>query len=315
MRPCHRVLEARLASGVSLLPAADETLRDEHQRMLPGPGAGVFVLSSAEASLDAADALELRVGLEDCALEIPASRARFPGMPHALRVDAAWEAAPTEDEPAATLAVRIARAEDSGWGSLADDPALARVWEVATERFAAVGVELVLEAETTLPATGPLRYGADMRGLSVLDDEVRARLQADEVDARFVPVVLVRCLEFDEPTGTRMRPLGHATRIPGSIADARTPSLVVLAAGDCNASTEAVPTFDPERHGLVLAHELAHYLGLSHVDATTGAHLAGDDDEALMRSSIALDVDPDDAWLSPAQAIVLRRHPDVVLAR
>lgn len=313
-RTCHRVLEARLRSGASLLPEPDAALLDEHQRFEPGPGAGVFVLSTAEAPLDRADTLELRVGLYDCELKIPASRARFPGMPHALTVDAAWEPAPTDTLPDATLAVRLARAEDSGWGTLADDPALAEAFAVAAERFADVGVELVVEAEATFPATGTLRYGADMLGLDALDAEVRARLQGSADDARFVPVVLVRCLEFDDPVaGSRLRPMGQASRIPGSMADARTPSLVVLAAGDCGDGSDPTPSLEPERHGLVLAHELGHYLGLLHADEPSGAHVAGDVGQRLMDSTIALEVDADEGWFSQAQALVLRRHPDVVI--
>lgn len=314
-RACHRVIEARLASGASLLPADDQTALDQHQRLLPGPGGGVFVLSTTEAPLADADTLELRVGLEDCALGIPASRARFPGMPRTLRVDTAWEPAPEGPPLDATVAVRLARAEDSGWGSRADDPALARAWEVAAERFADVGITLELEAEALVPATGVLGYEADMLALDGLLQQVRTHLQGDPDDARFVPVALVRCLELDDPAhGTRMRPVGQATRIPGSLADVHTPSLVVLASGDCDVSSEPTPRLDPDRYGIVLAHELGHYLGLLH-DDHDGAHLAGNDEQRLMRSTLAQSVDTDQAWFSPAQGTVLRRHPDVVLGR
>lgn len=311
-RACHRVAEGRLASGRALLPGNDEAAEAEHQRLRPGPGGAVVVLSSTVAPLDEADVLELRIELVDCALGIPASRARFPAMPHALEVDAAWDDAPAEPDGLATVGVRILRAEDSGWGPLAQDPALAEAWGVAVERFADAGVELVLQAEVATEAVGTVRYGADMLGFGELDAEVRATLQASPDDSRFVPVVLVRCLQTEDATGTTgLRPLGQTTRIPGSLADPRTPSLVVLAAGDCG-SEEAVPVLEPTGQGLVLAHELAHYLGLLHVDHD-GDHLPAGDDEQLMRSSIALDVEPDDAWLSAAQAVVLRRHPDVVV--
>ncbi len=312
-RACHRVVEARLASGAVLLPAAGEERLASHQRSEPGPGGLVMVLSTTTAPLHEADTLELRIALEDCALAIPASRARFPAMPHTLRVDAAWEAEPATPETPATVAVRMLRAEDSGWGDTSEDPALAEAWAVAADRFADAGLELVLEDEVTVPATGAVRYGADMLAFASLDAEARTRLQTEPDDARFVPVVLVRCLEADDPaSGTRSRPAGQTTRIPGSFADPRTPSLVVISAGDCNLGESAAPTLDPERYGLVLAHELAHYLGLFHADFD-GDHLPAADDEQLMRSTIAVGVDPEEAWLSTAQAEVLRRHPDVVL--
>lgn len=311
-RTCHRVVEARLASGASLLPEHDAVPLAEHQRLQPGPGAGVFVLSSTAAPLHEADTLEIRVALVDCDLGIAASRARFPGMPHALAVDAAWESEPSTTD--ATLAVRVIRAEDSGWGSTAEDPVFAEAWAVASERFADVGVELVLEAEIPVPAFGPVRYAADMLGFDALDQRVREHAQADPSDGRFVPVALVPCLEYDDPTGgTRMRPMGQTTRIPGSLADARTPSLVALSAGDCEGDGSGFSA-DPQRLGIVLAHELAHYLGLLHGDFD-GAHLAGDEAQQLMHSGIAVHVDPHDAWFSPDQAVVLRRHPDVVFSR
>lgn len=311
-RACHRVVEARLGSGADLLPAEGEDLLPQHQRLPSGPGGGVFVLSSTGQPLVEADVLELRVALEDCALGISASRARFPGMPRTLRVDAAWES--HTDETTASVGVRILRAEDGGWGTVADDPVLAGAWEVAVERFADAGIELRLEAEALGPVTGNLRYGADMLAFDPLLAEVRRSLQGSPDDARFVPLALVRCLEADDPTtGTRVRPMGQSTRIAGSLADPATPSLVVVSAGDCDGSPDAAPTLDAERHGLVLAHEIAHYLGLWHVDHE-GDHLLAADDEQLMRSSIALAVEPDDAWLSAAQAEVLHRHPDVVLA-
>ncbi len=314
-RPCHRVLEARWSSGSMLMPADGQGLQPEHQRFVPGPGGGVFVMSTNEAPLSQADTLELHLGLYDCGLEIPASRARFPGMPHRIRIETASEAESHSNAPTATVAVRLARAEDSGWGSMDQDPMLAQAWAVAVERFADIGIELSLEAETTVPMTDIVEYEADMVAFGSLQQQVHERLQHDQSDARFVPVALVRCLDYTNPTGTgRSRPLGQATRVPGSIAERTTPSLVVVASGDCDRGSDAQPSQAAERYGVVLAHEIGHYLGLFHSDTELGRHLPTTMEQALMDSAIATRIDPDQAWFSGAQAAVMRRHPDVVIS-
>ncbi|MCH9680524.1 MAG: hypothetical protein K0V04_03740 [Deltaproteobacteria bacterium] len=311
---CHRVMRAQWSSGEIVVPEQGTAPSDGHQHLVPGPGAGVFVMSTNVEPLHEADTLELELGLFDCGLAIPASRARFPGMPRTVRVDVASEPEPTESSPTATVAVRLARAADSGWGPMAEDPALWDAWAVAVERFADIGIELRLEAELELPDAGVTEYGADMIGLASLQQHVHAQLQADPTDARFVPVALVRCLDYEDPTATsRSRPVGQATRIPGSLADAATPSLVVLAGGDCQAGPDATLIHDPARYGVVLAHEIGHYLGLFHVDTALGSHLPAAGDERLMASTIAQAIDPERAWFSPAQATVLLRHPDVVI--
>lgn len=309
---CHGLLEARLGDGTSLIPEPDGELLDTHQRSYPGPSAGVFVLSSALEPLEGPDSIELRIAVSDCALGIPASRLRFPEMASQVRVEVATEPLAAMTSPA-RLGVRMLIAEDSGWGTMADDPALAQLWTTTVERFAAIGVELELEAEGRIPAVGELRYEGDMFELRELHDHALACLRRDEDDHRFVPVVLVPCLRFDDPIAMTVSVhLGQSPRIPGSFAEATSPSLVVLASGSCNANAEPAPSKEPEHHGLILAHEIGHYLGLHHVDQPLGEHLVGEADERLMDSGIALGGDVESSWFGPAEAEVLLRHPDVV---
>lgn len=311
-RVCHDLLEARLGDGSSLIPAQAGAWLDEHQRSLPGPFAGVFVLSSAALPLAGPDTLTVRIRVSDCVLGIDASRARFPDMATRVRVDVATEPTVTDDAPA-RLGVRLLIAQDSGWGLMANDPALAQLWATAVERFAAIDVALELQSETMLPAVGELRYEADMFELRALHEQALACSSSGDADERFVPVVLVPCLRFEDPIAmTIANSLGQTTRIPGSLAAETSPSLVVLATGSCNDAQPPSPSLSAEHHGLILAHELGHYLGLHHVDAPIGEHLAGGPTEQLMRSTIGQSVDADAAWFSPAQADVLRRHVDVV---
>lgn len=310
-RACHRVAEAALGSGPALLPDKAEPLGPHHQRLAPGPGAGVFVLSTTEAPLAEADTVRLRLALEDCALGIPASRARFSGMPTALRIDIASAPEPTTVPADLTLPIRIVRATDTGLDSLADDPGLSRALAEATERFADIGITLRVDADVQRTLASTIHYAPDMLGFDEPTTQIRSALQRGPDDTRFVPVAIVRCLEFDDPTSPlRARPAGQTTRVPGSFADPATPSLVTIATGDCGGTT---PPLDPQRLGVVLAHELGHYLGLHHSDHL-GAHLPADGTQRLMDSAIATAaIDPADAWFSPAQATVLRRHPDLVV--
>lgn len=291
-RACHRI------TTVSPGPAGPQ----DSFEFVPGPAAGHVLLPE----IGAGTAVDLRVDLIDCGLGIAASRARFEAMPDALNVQVAWEANATDAK--ATLGVRVLIAANSGWGTRASDATIAQAWDVATERFADIGVTLEIQAEIVGPQLDTIEFSDDMLGMAELDAMAREHLIGDIDDTRFVPVAFVPCLEYASPTAAeRMRPAGQTSRIPGSFADARTPSLVTISAGGCGGDQgSAAP--DPERLGLVIAHELGHYLGLRHADRTGAAP----DEQQLMHSTIATGVDTDDAWFSADQAELIGRHPDVV---
>lgn len=306
---CHALASLQLGDQTPLIPSEGEPFLDTDQRSYPGPSAGVFVFSSALAPLAGPDTLELQIQLRNCVTDTNASRAFFPGMPTRLRVEVASEPLPAPESPA-RVGVRLLIAEDSGWGLVGEDEGLTAAWEVAVERFAAVGVELELEAQGLSEAVGELRHAGDMLPMRPLHERALACLRADDDDQRFIPVVLVPCLRSEQLGNQVSTDLGRTTRLPGSLADTSNPSLVLLSSAQCNFDGE--PALASARYGVILAHELGHYLGLHHSDAEIGAHLEHGSEELLMRSDIGTMVEASAAWFSEAQATVLRRHPVVV---
>ena len=237
------------------------------------PGAGLFPLEPEVSSVP--------LQLFDCTTGLEASRARFADMPRTLRAEQAAEREPTSDTP--RLGVRVLTADDAHF-----EPA---IWDAAAEHFAAVGIELVLQREEALPPTGEVTYGRDMQGLLPLHDEVMDRLQYTPDDLRFVPVVVLPSLRFDDPVlGVSSRPRGQATHVPGMLDETTAPSVVLVT---------SAPTDDPGHTGAIVAHELGHYLGLEH-------------GPGLMDADIATVADPTTLSFSQHERHEMWRHPDLV---
>ena len=315
---CYDLSPVSLASGESLVAAPDADCPECTEQLSPGSGSGVFVFSTTAIGLDAANTLRFQVTLTDCDLGIRASRARFPDMPASVRVDVAWEAHPADDTARATLGVRVAINADSlfaGVESLEEDPRFAATWRVAQERFDAVGIDLVFESSANLTQGGEVVFGpGDSDAPNALQTELLALLTRGEDDTRFVPVVMTPCLEWRQQ-GNVERPIAYTTRIPGALSAEVSPSLILISDRGCLDPDLSVETWDSDRAGLVLAHELGHYLGLYHSDEASGAHLLVGAEEQLMGRWIAVNVDEAQAWFSAEQAAVMRRHPDVFFER
>jgi hypothetical protein len=259
--------------------------------------------------------------MRDCALGIRATESLGVDLPGEVRVAIA-DAPAVLSEAQGTLRVRIAIAPGGGLdgAELAESPTWAAAWQTAVAAFGGAGVRLELERSYALAGTSAstLRYGpAGRDAMDALGAEAIAALSDGPADTRFVPVVLVPCLEWVDPVSGSARPAaGQTTGIPGMVVPGATASGVFLATGACPdalGEPSPPPWSDGPHLGVILAHELGHYLGLYHSDMPSGRHRALGAAWGLMVSTV-LALSPDEATLTAAQVDVVRRHPDVVFA-
>jgi hypothetical protein len=195
-------------------------------------------------------------------------------------------------------------------GGRATAPLLGQAWWAsavgeARRQLAAAGVELVVTAVAHLPercheetVTGP---GAPAGAEALLQRS--AEVLGDDAARPIVPVTLVRKLRWVAPGGQSSASLAAlSTRIPGGFSPGPA-SGVLLATEDDDRTLTA-----PEQGrwlGMILAHELGHYLGLQHDDPL---HTPPGASSTLMSARIA-QLEPDEVSFSDEQRQALRMHP------
>lgn len=257
-----------------------------------GAGQGLFVFPAD------ATQVRFRVAVRDCALGIPASRARFPKLPRAVRIEAAWEAAPPE-ETEGRLAIRAGVVTGSGLRGADVEQIVAD----AALYFEAVGIALRLDAIAPLAGEPIIALGpAQTDEVDALQADLIAAVAPGPLDRRFVSVLFVGCLRVQDPlTGQVAYPAGQVMAIPGGA-----PRAVLIATGACGGPPDARSI---AAGGRLLAHELGHHLGLFHSDHPAGRAAAAG--KTLMHSRV-LDAPTAEDGFSAAQGERMRRHPDVV---
>ncbi len=318
---CYRIESVKLESGATLVE--ETSLQERHpvcsacsHRVMSGHGYGIFVFPNNGEPLDGPDTLRFRVQMRECGLHICASRTRIADMPTTVAVEMATEVAvDAEAEAVLRLGVAVAPGAELDENRLPESPVWAAAWEQLEDLYADAKVDLQLEriAHLSGPTVEVLEYGPGDRGsMDALYMEAMNALSADPRSMRFVPLILVPCLQKIDPINGTYTLAGQTSRIPGGGSLGESASACFIATTGCSdafGKTEPL-WFKPEQLGVLMAHELGHYLGLHHSDTWTGQHLGPYESRNLMDSK-ALFGDPEELNLTTAQIDALRRHPDL----
>ena len=276
------------------------------QRVSVGAGYGLFVLPSSDDDSSALGEVRLRVALRDCTTLTPLSAAE--PQPMQLVIDhAAW--VPPPPGMVMRLPLTIVLASPIAFES---EPALL---QAALQRARSVwlpaGIDLDFAdpIEIDPPASAVEYSTADRRSLSLLAHRARAALPAQASERAWPVVVIAPCLRrTDVVTSKRSEPLATTPHIPSGSGVYDEADMIFVAGERC-AGLEPAPNFsDATTLGVLIAHELGHFLGLYHVLEADGRADALHDTESdalnLMRavpSASALE-------LTPSQIRVVRRQ-------
>lgn len=270
---CFQLEQVVTEAGEEWVPAADTSeqwgpyCRGCSQRVHVQPGFGLFVFPNNGAPLDATSSLTARISLRHCSTLVPAS-ASLLELPSHVRVELAhWTApAPGVEAP---LTVRFAFAGDGVFPDGLSDPLLAAAVQRAELILSQAGLAVGWsEDRVAAPDDRVVRYGpSDRLALDRLFSSAASSIQGP---ARPLVVVVVPCLRFENTwLGTTREPEAFAARLPAGSSPEGRADAVFVASEDC-----AVPGSDRwvsgDALGRVLAHEVAHALGLSHTVESDG---------------------------------------------
>ncbi len=308
-----------------------EICLDCTQRVQVLPGFGAYVFPNDGSALTSGFELAFRVALRDCATLSRGDATFNPDAPTFAAVEYAVEPWAEPDVPA-KLPLRVAVADELSTLSAATLEA-SPLWQAAVatlqQLYATAAITPEIEAVVAVRSElggAPLRFGpGQMRELDRLSRTARDAMGDGDGAGPFVPVVLLPCMER-VLKGQSTPLLGYTPRIPGGLQGAADHAAMAdglfIQAGSCDPGAPLSSPWSSDaaevagaRLGVLLAHELGHYLGLHHADTSAGAHMQDADEASSDNVMVSLPtaVAVTSAAFTEGQRAVLRTHPHLRL--
>lgn len=281
------------------------------QRVSLGVGGGLYVLPSSDPAPQPATTLQVQPAARDCAtgLGLLAGSTR----PQRLRLESLSRVPPSASAPG-VLALELFISQGSSFFARTD-PLPAELQAAVAEANALLApglltLRIARLRRVMLPDPISVERG-NHAGLEAVYQTCHD-CGADGVQESpgLIPVVLAGCIETRDPIQLRTsNPDGFVARIPDGELGAGRARGVYLRGRDCFAGSEPSP-WAPQSLGKLLAHELAHYLGLYHaVEADGSTDTLDDTGPQNVMNYRPFSVG--EAGFTTSQLRVMRQHPDV----
>ncbi|MEC9072756.1 MAG: hypothetical protein VX938_10270, partial [Myxococcota bacterium] len=249
-------------------------------RVQLGHGSGLFSFpNSGEALPPGPVEVTGKVALRDCASRLPVDSAVDGALPESVIVEVGSLLTPREDAvgelPVALMfASKVAFSQQD----LEDSGLWTEGLLLASQVLSQAGLSVTLSqvVQLTPPGESPVEFGPGNRGaLDALYQEGSEQLKPHQI-----PVFLLPCLErYDPIHGQRDSLNAHVPRIPGGASLGGVADGVFITVETCGLGDPEALWTDATALGHLLAHELAHYLGLYHALEESGLTDAIEDSE------------------------------------
>lgn len=279
------------------------------ERISTGVGYGLFDLPSTAQSLVPIEELSFGIALRDATTWLPLP-ADVPSPP-TLRVEWLGRAAPPDGEPL-RLRWAVALASAAGFSQGADDPLLIDALSVVQSIWDPAGIHLERGAIVTLDAADVVRVAPDDRA-ALNDLSLRARAALPQPSAAAAALlVLTPCLLDEDPLDhAPSQAQGKTMHLPGGFGVGQEADGMFVAVESCHGSQRA-PAYAANESaalGVIMAHELGHFLGLYHVRELGGAEDLLPDTSAQEPNLMQARPASEAVTLTPDQIRIARRHP------
>jgi hypothetical protein len=281
------------------------------QRAYVGRGYGLYVFPNNGHDLETSSTLSVRVHLRDCMTLLPA----FAFDTDESVVVEVLEQAVDVDVPG-TLELQVAILEGSrlfGVARVEDDALFNDAMAFVGATLAEAGITLAVRAgvQVPYPSEGPLAFGGgDDEALDLAHRLVRSAPGIPTAQAESALLILTPCMTRKDALGNTTYLEGYVPRIPGGFAPLDVADAVFVKDAHCGGDPGTPYWWSGEQLGRVIVHELGHYLGLYHLEESTGEpdHLTDTEPPNMMVESPLSD--GVSGW-SPQQVHVMRHHPFV----